>query len=89
MADKTKDNIDFRKKRVRRIKKVIIVLCILLFILPVVLSIVLFFRVKNLENRIETIISENKLESGGKMQMWTWIHFLTERADGEGGFYEV
>ena len=66
LADKTKDNIDFRKKRVKRIKKIIIVLCILLFILPVVLSIVLFFRVKNLENRIETIISENKLESGGK-----------------------
>lgn len=66
MAEKTKDNIDFRKKRVKRIKKVIIVLCILLFILPVVLSIVLFFRVKKLENRIETIVSENELESGGE-----------------------
>lgn len=39
---------------------------ILLFILPVVLSIVLFVRVKKLENKIETIISENKLESGGE-----------------------
>ena len=58
MAEKTKDNIDFRKKRVKRIKKVII--------LPVVLSIVLFFRVKKLENRIETIVSENELESGGE-----------------------
>ena len=64
MAEETKDNIDFRKKRVKRIKKIIVVLCILLFILPVVLSIVLFSRVKKLENRIETIISENKLETG-------------------------
>lgn len=66
MAEKTKDNIDFRKKRIKRIKKIIIVLGILLFILPVVLSIVLFVRVKKLENKIETIISENKLESGGE-----------------------
>ncbi len=66
LAEKTKDNIDFRKKRIKRIKKIIIVLCILLFILPVVLSIVLFVRVKKLENKIETIISENKLESGGE-----------------------
>ncbi len=66
LAEKTKDNIDFRKKRIKRIKKIIIVLGILLFILPVVLSIVLFVRVKKLENKIETIISENKLESGGE-----------------------
>lgn len=64
MAEETKDTIEYRKKRVKRIKRVIIVLCILLFALPLVLSIVLFCRVKNLEDRIETIISENKLESG-------------------------
>ena len=69
MAEETKDNIDFRKKRVKRIKKIIVVLCILLFILPVVLSIVLFSRVKKLENRIETIISENKLETGREEAM--------------------
>ena len=62
MADETKDNIDFRKKRVKRIKKIIVALCILLFILPVVLSMVLFFRVKKLEHRIEMIISENELD---------------------------
>ncbi len=69
LADETKDNIDFRKKRVKRIKKIIVALCILLFILPVVLSMVLFFRVKKLEHRIEMIISENELETGGEEAM--------------------
>ncbi len=69
LAEETKDNIDYRKKRVKRIKKIIVALCILLFILPVVLSIVLFCRVKKLEHRMEMIISENELETGGEEAM--------------------
>lgn len=64
MAESTKDENSYRKKRVKRIKKIIVALCVILVVLPIVLSIFLLFRVRSLENKIETIISENNLEEG-------------------------
>lgn len=62
MADATKDDLQYRRKRVKRIKRIIVTLGVILILLPIVLSIVLFCRVRSLENRLETIISENDLE---------------------------
>lgn len=49
----------YRKKRVRRIKKIIIGTCIVLLILPILLSIFLMIKVFSLEKEIQKI-SENK-----------------------------
>ncbi|MCM1246657.1 MAG: polysaccharide deacetylase [Roseburia sp.] len=62
MADTTKDDLYYRKKRVKRIKRIIVTLGVVLILLPIVLSVVLFCRVRSLENRLETIIAENGLE---------------------------
>lgn len=62
MADDTKDDLYYRRKRVKRIKRIIITLGVILILLPIILSIILFCRVRNLENKLEVIISENKLE---------------------------
>ncbi len=88
MAEGTKDNIDFRKKRVKRIKKIIVVLCVLLFIFPAVLSIILFCRVKKLEHRIEMIIAENELEAGGD-EMTTEIVNAKEKEVVTGSAVEI
>lgn len=64
MAGDAKEDFEYRKKRVKRIKKIIVTLCIILFILPIVLSVILLFRVRTLEHKIETIVSENHLEEG-------------------------
>lgn len=47
-----------RKKRVKKIKKIIVVLCIICLVLPLILSIFLLFRVSQLENKINIILSE-------------------------------
>ncbi len=62
MADATKDDLQYRRKRVKRIKRIIVTLGVILILLPIVLSVVLFCRVRSLENKLETIISENGLE---------------------------
>lgn len=62
MADDTKDDLYYRRKRIKRIKKIIVTLGVILILLPIVLSVILFFRVRSLENRLETILSENGLE---------------------------
>lgn len=64
MAEGTKEDLEYRKKRVKRIKKIIVAFCVILFILPIILSLVLLCRVKTLERKIETIVSENNLEEG-------------------------
>lgn len=64
MAEDTKEDLEYRKKRVKRIKKIIVVCCVILFVLPIILSLVLLCRVKTLERKIETIVSENNLEEG-------------------------
>lgn len=64
MTEDTKEDLEYRKKRVKRIKKIIVVCCVILFVLPIILSLVLLCRVKTLERKIETIVSENNLEEG-------------------------
>lgn len=66
MAEDTKEDINFRKKRVQRIKKIILVICVVLFVLPIILSVFLLCRVRHLEHKIDTIISENNLEAGSE-----------------------
>ena len=55
MKDTSKTGLtqDYRKKRVQRIKKIIIITCITLLILPTVLSIFLMCRVFSLERRLD------------------------------------
>ncbi len=62
MADDTKDDLYYRKKRVKRIKRIILTLGVILILLPIVLSVILFCKVRSLENKLEVIISENNLE---------------------------
>lgn len=62
MADDTKDDLYYRRKRVKRIKRMILALGVILILLPIVLSIILFCKVRSLENKLEVIISENQLE---------------------------
>lgn len=63
MEKDTRDDIDYRKKRVRRIKKIIVILCVVLMVLPMILSIFLLCRVIRLENKVDTLISEKGVET--------------------------
>ncbi len=62
MANKTKDVTEFRKKRVKRIKKFIVTSCVMLLLLPLVLTIFLFYKVNRLENMVDTLLTQNGLE---------------------------
>lgn len=59
MKDTSKTGLaqDYRKKRVQRIKKIIIITCITLLILPTVLSIFLMCRVFSLERRLDRALN--------------------------------
>lgn len=50
----------YRKKRVKRIKRIIVGTCIFLLLFPTILSIILMFKVASLEHKID-VITENKL----------------------------
>ena len=51
---------DYRKKRIRRIKRIIITFVIILLLLPTCLSVYLIFRVSSLEERLDVI---NEIQS--------------------------
>ncbi len=55
-----KTQVEYRKKRVQRIKKIIIALCIILLILPTILTIFLMVKVYSLESQIEKIAGEKR-----------------------------
>lgn len=57
-GDKTgKERMEYRKKRVKRIKRTIITLCIVLLVLPTVLSIFLMGKVSSLQRQINDIVA--------------------------------
>ena len=60
MAKGTKEELDYRKKRIKRIKKIIVTLCVIVLISPMILSFVLLCRVNQLEHRIDEILSEQQ-----------------------------
>lgn len=60
-----KVSADYRKKRVRRIKRIIIGLILFLLLLPTCLSVYLIFRVSSLEERIDSFEMQTVAVSGG------------------------
>lgn len=65
MAKETRDMLAYRKKRVKRIKKVIVTTCVMLLLLPLALSIFLFYKVNRLENMVDTLLAQNGIEMQG------------------------
>ena len=66
---------EYRKKRVRRIKRIIITLIIIMILLPTCLSVYLIFRVSSLEDRLDVInelqeksVSEEIVDDGGETE---------------------
>ena len=55
-----KISADYRKRRVKRIKRIIIFLVIFFILLPTCLSVYLIFRVNSLENRLEEMVLEKE-----------------------------
>ena len=62
---------EYRKKRVRRIKRIIIAFVVILLLLPTCLSVYLIFRVSSLERRLDVIseiqsksVSEESADTG-------------------------
>ena len=53
VMDKT--SADYRKKRVKRIKKIIIAICIFLLVFPTILSICLMVKISSLETKLEEL----------------------------------
>lgn len=53
-----KTQAEYRRNRVKRIKKIIIALCIILLVLPTIISIFLLIKIHSLESRIEKISGE-------------------------------
>lgn len=58
MTEGARDNLEFRKRRRKRIKTIIVTLFLLVLIFPVVLSIFLLFRMNRLERQMETLVSQ-------------------------------
>ena len=58
MSESTQEYQNKRKKRVKRIKKIIVVVCIVCLVLPLVLSVFLLVRVNQMENKLNTLLSE-------------------------------
>ena len=57
-ADKTgKERAEYRKRRVKRIKRMIIAFCIALLVLPTILSIFLMVKVSSLQRQINDIVA--------------------------------
>lgn len=52
-----KERAEYRKRRVKRIKRTIIILCIILLVLPTILSIFLMAKVSSLQSQIDDIIA--------------------------------
>lgn len=60
-----KDRAEFRKKRVKRIKRFIVVICILLLILPTILSVFLMAKVSSLQRQINDIVGNSVMAKEG------------------------
>lgn len=57
-ADKTgTERAEYRKRRVKRIKRAIVILCILFLVLPTILSIFLMAKVSSLQHQINDIVA--------------------------------
>lgn len=52
----------YRKKRIKRIKRIIVGTCIFLLLFPTILSIILMFKVSSLERQIQVIAENRKQE---------------------------
>lgn len=59
MEEGARDNSDYRKKRRKRIKTIIVTFFVIMFLFPIVLSVFLLFRMNRLERQVETLISKN------------------------------
>lgn len=64
--EKEKDTMDkgrgYRRRRVDRLKTIMIIVAILMLILPTVVCLALFFKVKSLENKVNVIVEMNDKE---------------------------
>ncbi len=60
LTEGARDNMEFRKRRRKRIKTIIVALFLLMFVFPIVLSIVLLFRMNRLERQVETLVSRKE-----------------------------
>lgn len=60
MTEGARDNMEFRKRRRKRIKTIIVALFLLMLVFPIVLSIVLLFRMNRLERQVETLVSRKE-----------------------------
>lgn len=58
MTEGARDNLEFRKRRRKRIKTIIVTLFLLMLVFPIVLSIFLLFRMNRLERQMETLVSQ-------------------------------
>ena len=58
MSESTQEYQNKRQKRVKRIKKIIVLVCIVCLVLPMILSIFLLVRVNQMENKLNTLLSE-------------------------------
>ena len=58
MSESTQEYQNKRKKRIKRIKKIIVVVCIICLVLPLIMSIFLLVRVNQMENKLNTLLSE-------------------------------
>ena len=62
-ADKTgTERAEYRKRRVKRIKRTIVTLCILLLVLPTILSIFLMAKVSSLQRQINDIVAGRAMD---------------------------
>nr|MBP3598273.1 polysaccharide deacetylase [Eubacterium sp.] len=61
MSKEAKEDYNYRAKRRKRIKQIIVVTCILLLVLPIILSVFLMIRVSQLEKKLDAVIAEKQL----------------------------
>ena len=56
-----KVSADYRRRRIKRIKRIIIFLCLFLLMLPTCLSVYLIFRVNSLERQVKDLRGDMEL----------------------------
>lgn len=60
MREDTKEDNNYRAKRRKRIKRIIVTICIILFLLPIFLSFFLMIRMSQLEKKLDAVIAQKQ-----------------------------
>ena len=57
-----KEIAEYRKRRIQRIKKIIVTICIVLLVLPTILSVFLMIKVLDMQRQLDDLSTQNQIQ---------------------------